>query len=367
MSKIHITLVGGQPSPVYNGILSTMPEKVIFVCSEDSKDVAIRIQNEIQLESDIIYISPSDMLEISNTVSDLYNKYKEDDLSLNLTGGAKLWMLLSYKVFIKNELAYLFYIDQNNLEWNLRSAVNKKISFNPNKLFELQGTPLRHYRPISLYNEEDDSMIPLIESARKFNPGAFNYLFTTLNFDFKQRLSEKESDTFIAQNGSWAEWNKESEEVEVHLMTRYNTWHQTLSSPNIIKLIFNAGWFEYKVASLFKERYKDIRLNCLFESENEQTKNEVDIIINTGTKLLFVECKTKLSKITDIDKFHSVVKNYGGMGSKALFITDFPMEPVSLEKCKDNDVLAFSLQGRTNAKKDLYTLLDIELNRINKK
>lgn len=366
MSKIHITLVGGQPSPVYNGILSTMPEKVIFVCSDDSNDVTIRIQNEIQLESDIICISPSDMLEISNTVSDLYNKYKEDDLSLNLTGGAKLWMLLFYKVFIKNELAYLFYIDQNNLEWNLRSAVNKKISFNPDKLFELQGTPLRHYRPISLYNDEDDAMIKQIEKARYFSYSSFNSLTTILNKDWDKQLQSNERGEFNLK-GSYLKWDKKTEEVEIHLVNKFQTFHYVYSSPNVIHLFFNTGWFEYKVASLFKTRYKDIRLNCLFDSKNNRIKNEVDIIVNTGDKLLFVECKTKLSKITDIDKFHSVVKNYGGMGSKGLIFTLTPMTDTDLEKCKDNDIISFSWEGHKNVKGDLFKLIDTEIKKINKR
>ena len=39
MSKVHITLVGGQPAPVYHGIVATQPDYVFYVCSKsaDSK------------------------------------------------------------------------------------------------------------------------------------------------------------------------------------------------------------------------------------------------------------------------------------------------------------------------------------------
>lgn len=37
--KIHITLVGGQPAPVYNGIIATQPDKVVFIYSKDSRSV----------------------------------------------------------------------------------------------------------------------------------------------------------------------------------------------------------------------------------------------------------------------------------------------------------------------------------------
>lgn len=367
MTKIHITLVGGQPSPVYNGILSNMPEKVIFVCSNDSEDIAKRIKDNIQLESDIIGgVPPSDMEAINKTASDLFNKYKEDEVSLNLTGGAKLWMLLFYNVFIKNEKAYLFYIDQNNLEWDLKTATNKKISFDPDKLFELQGTPLRHYRPISVYNDEDDDVIRQIERARKFAPHSFKTLTTVLEEGWERQLINNEEGEF-KRKGSFVKWNKKTEEVELQLESGYQTFHHTYSSPNIINLVFNTGWFEYKVASLFKSHYNDIRLNCLFDSKDNLTKNEVDIIVNTGDKLIFVECKTNLSKITDIDKFHSVVKNYGGTGSKGLVFTLVPMNDAALEKCKDNDMITFCWAEHKNVKEDLFKLLDKEIKKINKR
>ncbi len=31
MAKIHITLVGGQPAPVYNGIVATNPDDLVYV------------------------------------------------------------------------------------------------------------------------------------------------------------------------------------------------------------------------------------------------------------------------------------------------------------------------------------------------
>jgi len=367
MSKVHITLVGGQPAPVYNGILATMPDRVVYVCSNESREETEHIRNEIVIESEIIEIPPSEMQEIDIAVRTLFDKYNHDELTVNLSGGAKLWLVQFYSAFSIRDDALLFFIDQNNRLWNLKTKQSSILNFNPDKLFTIQGTPLHDFRKISDYNDEDDAVIPLIERARIFSSSEFNRLCTLLDDNFDNRLKNMNNDTFVTSKGSYVSWDKLTEEVEIHLIKGYREWCNTLSSPNIINLVFHSGWFEYKIASLFRDRYNDIRLNCLFEAKDMQTKNEVDIIINTGVKLIFVECKTKLSKITDIDKFHSVVKNYGGMGSKALFITDTPMSGVALEKCKDNDVLVFSLQEHLHIKEDLYTLLDNELNKINKR
>ena len=41
--KIHITLVGGQSYPVYLGIVETKPERVVLLCSKETKGSAEHI------------------------------------------------------------------------------------------------------------------------------------------------------------------------------------------------------------------------------------------------------------------------------------------------------------------------------------
>ena len=145
-----------------------------------------------------------------------------------------------------------------------------------------------------------------------------------------------------------------------------------MCSPNILKLVFKAGWFEYKVATLLEswEHSKEICLNCRFPFKRNVDKNETDIIVNTGTKLLFVECKTQITHTTDIDKFRSVIKGYGGTGSKGLFVTEAKMKDIAKKKCEENGILSFSLKDEhwgLSEEKALQLLLDSELYNINTK
>ena len=97
---------------------------------------------------------------------------------------------------------------------------------------------------------------------------------------------------------------------------------------------------------------------------------KVDIIINTGNKILFVECKTQINNTTDIDKFRTVIKTYGGTASKGLFITDAKMNDMSRAKCDEHGILAYSLQDDhlgMDTVKALYWLLETELFNINPK
>ena len=49
MSTVHITLVGGQPAPVYNGIKATSPDKVIYIYSSDSRSIVDNIKSAVDI------------------------------------------------------------------------------------------------------------------------------------------------------------------------------------------------------------------------------------------------------------------------------------------------------------------------------
>lgn len=366
MSKIHITLVGGQTAPVYWGIMESNPDKVIFICSQQSQEEADRLKSEIAFPSEAIITDPVDLTEISKRATQLAEQYRNDEISLNLTGGPKPWNLFFFKIFEKEPNASLFYIDQNNLIWNLKTYQSHNIAFDTESLFKLYGTPIKSYVDLADYTPQDIEVIKQIESLRSYSFDGFNAL---------TQVRQKNADYFNQlPDSSYIKCNEAEGWVELSLLNKQGkTRTERLKSEHITELIFNTGWFEFKMAHLLSKwsKAKNIRLNCRFTAKNNVEKNEIDIIVNTGTKLLFVECKTQIKMITDIDKFHSAVKNFGGMGSKALFITDAPMRQEAKEKCKDNDILAFSLQdyksGFWTTEQSLFMILDKELTTLNKR
>ena len=86
-------------------------------------------------------------------------------------------------------------------------------------------------------------------------------------------------------------------------------------------------------------------LNCLFKDVNNQAKNEIDIIADMGSRLLFVECKTQVYESTDVDKFRTAVRNYGGLGSIPLFVTLHEMKDLAREKCNDSKITTFYINN----------------------
>lgn len=379
MSKIHITLVGGQPAPVYNGIKATKPDKVVFVHSIDSLKALNALVKEIDVPYEVVQLSPTEAMEIQHIVEKMAAQYAEDEVTVNISSGPKSWSHLFGSIFQSKENATVIYMDQNNVLWNYRIMQGlQDFEFDMHTHFRLYGNSIENnYKKFSDYTDADVEAMKKIEEIRKFDVQIFNTLLTVLDKQKQHILRNGKDGKFEHGAGSYVEWEKTTEQqvgfVRVFIVKKNGkTKEVKFESPNAVDLAFNSGWFEFKVAKLLStwNRSMEICMNCKFPYKKDVDKNETDIIINTGSKILFVECKTQINNTTDIDKFRSVIKNYGGMGSKGLFVTDAKMTEVAKAKCEEHGILSFSLQdshlGLTE-EKSLQLLLESELFNINTK
>jgi hypothetical protein len=82
------------------------------------------------------------------------------------------------------------------------------------------------------------------------------------------------------------------------------------------------------------------------------TKNEIDIVLNTGQNFIFIECKSGNVKQEDINKMRAVKRLYGGVGSKSILICRYIPRPDLIEKCNDLGIEIFSYQTNYNKNKD---------------
>lgn len=375
MAHVHITLVGGQPAPVYNGIIATMPDRIVFFYSDETRETAIRIAQEVKISSEQNRIDPVDLFDIENKVTKCALKYQNDVISVNISSGTKPWAFYFAKIFGQMRNATLFYVDQNNTLWNLSNKTATSITFNMDVQFKLLGNKLTHYIPFNRFTYEDAVVAKDLISAREYNFDNFNKLTTVLSKDWKKNYDNSNNGLFRLTPTNYVEWRK-PDYVKLVLANKKNGVKEFVyNSPNSVHLTFNAGWFEFEVAKLISNWHyaKEIRVNCIFPPKKgipKYPKNEIDIIIDTGTKILFVECKTQIANSTDIDKFRTAVKNYGGMGSKALFVTASTMTDLHKEKCKESSIIPYafsSVRISPDEESELLDLLENELFNINTK
>ncbi len=374
MSKVHITLVGSQPAPVYNGVIATMPHKVVYIYSDNSysNNALSKLLAEIPLLSEKILLDVTSPTEIRDCAEKLANRFINDEVTVNITSGLKSWSHWFGVVFDKFDNAAVIYMDQNNILWNYKTMdKTSDFEFDMHVLFRLYGNSLENnYTPFTEYTAEDLTVISSVEKIRLHNIRDFNKLTTILTKKQQQNLKEKSG--IFEDGNSYVKWDKNLCRVEICFKNDNNKkeYKHILHSPHVMELVFNAGWFEAKVASMLSgwKYAKEICLNCKFPFKKNQDKNEVDIIVNVGNKILFVECKTQIFNTTDIDKFRSVIKAYGGTGSKGIFITYHQMSEMAKAKCEEHGILNFSLKDQhlgLEVDKALFLLLEIELDKIN--
>lgn len=97
--------------------------------------------------------------------------------------------------------------------------------------------------------------------------------------------------------------------------------------------------------------------------------NEIDVIVETrNDKLLFVECKTHMNDNTFIDKFNTVVMNYGGLAAKRAFAIFETVSDDQREKCDRLGISIFctqEVQCTKLNKQQFYDHLDQYINSNN--
>ena len=348
MKKVHITLVGGQPVPVYIGIKDDgQANTVILVCSAQSKTEAERIEEQFPKKKILVKECPPVELEgIENLAIELFKEYADYEKTINLTSGTKLWSLTFFRVFSQDRNSHFIYIDQNNQITDILTKVSHVGTINTLKRFELYGTPLTSFRMLEEYDEEDLLIAKEIEKLRKRNRYEFFRLTGSLN---AHEMNER--GILTTERGSKLEYSQDEKWARLQLYTNNGFFSKEFHCQHLFDILFNSGWFELKTAiELSKnERINNIWLNCEFADSEGNSKNEIDIIAELDNRLLFVECKTMIHDSTDIDKFRSALRNFSGTSSTGIFVTNDKPNATStsryehaMEKCKDNGILTFN-------------------------
>jgi len=351
---IQIALVGGQPTPVYQGIIHMEPDQVILICSKSTKKIAFDIRSQLPSYSDdqifIFEMSDTDLSKMYETAENIVGILpKRKKVSLNITSGMKLWSVIFNTTFRRfRRSCHTFFIGQNGTFFDLKEKITKgHVKFDMDTQFKILGHTLDDYTSLSCYTENDEKVLKELldwelqpDNYKKFQNLTLKF---TDNYKYLYGNTDYTVSYKILLEDNSLDWNVEKNELTICISGK----NHVFQSEHVKSIVLNTGWFEYYTALALAQIYpKDqIRLNSIFKNVKNIPKNEIDIIVNTGAKLIFVECKTQVFNTTDVDKFNSAVKNYGGLGSKALFITNATIKPVAKEKCNDYNIKTFNFDG----------------------
>lgn len=355
MAKVHITLVGGQPEPVYKGIMHNRPDKVLFIYSSSTEKVVSRIKEVVKKNITSVpefhseQFADKKVQKIRSKLKRLFedsSEYvaKDDEVTVNLTGGTKEWSILFFDYFKNRENVSLQLTDQNDNLTNLANyeTIKINVSIRTNDKFALQGMKIKSSSALEDYTDTDFAAIPVIHEMREYNFEHFRKL--------TEQLSERIDKNSAKYDGSSIEYNKNSDKRKRNIICKLTgnrgpkSW--TITSPNVRKLVTSTGWFEVEVARLLHKLYPQalMLLNCKlkFIADNtKEEKNETDIVMQINNKLVIVECKTQVFNISDVNKFNDVAKITGN-ATKPIFFTLEEMNEKAKENCNERGIPYFT-------------------------
>jgi hypothetical protein len=96
-----------------------------------------------------------------------------------------------------------------------------------------------------------------------------------------------------------------------------------------------------------------------YKNENSQSKNEIDILLNTGKRLIFIECKSGSILSSDVNKIKAVRDIYGGKIARSLLVSKFKPTNRIIEKCQELDIDIFYIYENARSKiNDLTKITD---------
>lgn len=369
---IHLTNIGGQVLPVLQGLMEFPCDKAILLHSKESLAEALKVKSFIKVPSELILLEdPNNFSSVTTVLHTLLENNPKAVWNVNISSGTKIMSVALYSAFTKTvATCKLFHLEQNGwVHLLLPELKSEKIkAFLPVKsYFEFAGY---HIKSASDYNTLSSHVFDVQKQVKELYSGANKEELSSLLNEYRKKKYLNTHSSFYIQTvkGSKLFWS--SKEVKLTLdFTSGKT--VVFESASAYGMLLETKWFELEVAALLNHWKQNIEMlwEVIVATNQGDDKNEIDLIVNTGNKLLFVECKTSVADVKDIDKFQNVTSIYGGFGAKAILITYLPLTKPVLERCTFNKILHFSLlnhKKQKNNTQSLLKMLDAEIIKTNK-
>lgn len=369
--KVHITLLGKEVLPIYYPIKKYTPDVVYIIGTKQNKELAERLQkifttcNEPNLrgiipmvqQCYIIYVDAFDVRSTREECEKIHAEYKHQenvDFMYNLTGGTKIMALAAFAVGQKEE-AEIVYTDSKNLKYLSRDAQDEPLDCDlvSDEIFALHG---------QIFSERElfdmnvmQSSIDAALKVRQFRSDNY-YLYDKIREELQvaKQMSGNYPNSLNLSNGCVFKCPTSSSHSGLRTLTITDGMrNQTLleiKCKDPKEMLLDGKWWEILVAKSvcdlnikYSQNYRiwmNVKFKPIKNNSTADDKNEVDILVNIGNTLLFVECKSGKFDQNNIYKLRSVKDTYGGEKSKAVLISSHLVDTKSdiWEKAKENRV-----------------------------
>ncbi len=357
MSKILINILSEQSIPNYLAIKELQPDKVIALTSKEYEYQVGIFANLTQVEHAKLKVDPYNLQQNKAVLQVLLEEIKEDgEIVINYTGGTKVLVvsvILEVMVSSNRQLSLVYVNSKSNLLEFLSIDENKTTNSSQREIST--RIPLAVY--VGLKNEKLLSTSNLIRAytADRFElssallqdwelSGIFNnqkqYFETTGKGLIPKLVYEVTTPKYKLK------WNKS----EMEVITRLKQYRYPHSDGGTY---FAGIWLEEYV--FYKLRQSDYFDELLYGVKFDYTsfgeqktgkkqvfKNEIDVVVGSGAKTIFIECKSGNVTQDHVYKLKTLRDHYLGTFGQAILVARFKPGKHIIEKCNDAGILLVS-------------------------
>lgn len=309
MNHIHVCLVSEQTIPNILGIYHFRPDKVIFCTTEkmENQKRTDSMINTLKLygldysnldRHERVFVDQDCLEDCENKFSEIANRYSNDDIVVNLTGGTKIMVLGAYNVFKeiakrmiytpipKNEFITVFPKDdscKNPIGYDLKLSVEAYVTAygvevkNKNKIDQLKATASSNKElckwMIQNYKAIEDLLVEFYKTLGSHRDK--NDFKLKMNYSFR-RSEEKE---FLKR---------------LRMLQNNNKIEKTLSK-NMIRFLTGDWLSDYCFNEISSLAVDDCVTGIELISPRG-TENEFDVMFTKDNALYIVECKSLTSR-----------------------------------------------------------------------
>jgi hypothetical protein len=360
--NILFSLIGKETTPNYRAYCELMPDVLIHIYSDITKsasDILVSMIDDSKTEVILLEVNGENYYDTLSKLQEFdFGIIERDTVSINITGGTKMMALAltEYSESIKTAKLHFFYIDRSqNIHWyreNRIDVLHKKLALD--EFIQLQGQKIKSKETFVDVVEKFKNSITQINSilsdfSKKKDWDSFLKYFVAVIRRLHMRPENKNKSIY----NIYKNWYQVNEQLNLRITWDESLFEVYVDNKLLVKLeqtkaeiewfIFNAGWFEIITAIKLSTKYDqdNLFMNVCFplRIDAQLLKNEVDILINDGGKLIFIECKSGDVKSEDINSIKIRKDTYGGLIGENLLVTQYEIEKkIILEKCQELDI-----------------------------
>src|SRR5690554_958047 len=367
--KIQISLVGNEILPVYYGVIKFSCDVLCLFCSEQSETVARQAVQMApkEVRTDVFIVDPYDVDSVKAAASKAFERYPGNYV-LNLTGGTKI-MALSLVTDDVAQNADVAYFTQDGKVIDLKTGASTVHGLRLNLETMFRCTD----------NSVQSKMVVKEITARRLTASRSIAIFMDQYYSVYDKLREALKDKWRSKIKVGAVFSfgtgYELELNEDSLVISNVRGEELLfvEDRDAASLLLEGSWWELIVADAVQKwgKGREMWMNVKLDSENKpqklkqkrpDVKNEIDVLVNLDTVMLFIECKSGTVTQTDVNKMNSLENMYGGSMAKSLLVSYFRLNNQDLlSKCKDLNIdvyVANEKERSTAVLSGLITRLD---------